>query len=251
MTNYFVSRQLTSSSLGRSINVFNFTERALPLLRAKLRLRLDLSRCFRSAQAFVVEARAVEAARAALPTREHRAGIFDPARARLFLLGRGDPLDPISARDRRDVRPQFSRLRSGGCESFSQIRRHLWFRFVRGRCDLQRDNVPRLCARSFAQLPIDFEPVAFLAVRLEHRLKTDAINGAFNRRHAARGKLRTGILWQDEKGPGAGLSALIRPRAGQLHCGTDEFRFETNQGFGHLAGVIDRILFIGWLNFIT
>jgi len=43
--------------------------------------------------------------------------------------------------------------------------------------------------------------MAFLAVRLDHGLKRDAIDGAFDRRHAARGKLRTGALWQDEKGP--------------------------------------------------
>src|SRR4029453_12332135 len=42
-----------------------------------------LSRRFRSAQAFAVEPRAVEAARATLPGNEHRAGIFDPARARV------------------------------------------------------------------------------------------------------------------------------------------------------------------------
>ena len=73
---------------------------------------IRLSRCFRSAQAFTVEPRPVEAANAALPGREHRAGIFDPTRARLGLLGGGDPVDPISARDRRDVRPQGPRNES-------------------------------------------------------------------------------------------------------------------------------------------
>jgi hypothetical protein len=82
--------------------------------------------------------------------------------------------------------------------------------------------------------------VALLAVWLERRLKSEAIDGAFDRRHATRRKLRTSILWQDEKGPGAGLLALGRP---------EEFRFETDQGFGHLAGVIDRLHRL--LNFIT
>jgi hypothetical protein len=59
------------------------------------------------------------------------------------------------------------------------------------------------------------------------------------------------MLWQDEKGPGAGFRALIGPRAGRLHCRPEEFRFETDQSFGHLAGVIDKIGFIGLLDFIT
>ncbi len=36
-------------------------------------------------------------------------------------------------------------------------------------------------------------------------------------------------LWQNEKGPGAGLLALGRP---------EEFRFETDQGFSHLAALL-------------
>ena len=80
-----------------------------------------LSRRFRSAHAFAVETRAVEAAHASLARSEHRAGVFDPARARLRLLRGGDPVDPISARVGRDVGPQFSRLRGGGRKSFSQI----------------------------------------------------------------------------------------------------------------------------------
>jgi hypothetical protein len=40
----------------------------------------------------------------------HQAGIFDPTRARLWLLGGGDPVDTISARTGRDVRPQRPRL---------------------------------------------------------------------------------------------------------------------------------------------
>src|SRR6266536_1609079 len=59
---------------------------------------IRLSRCFRSAQASTVEPRPVEAANAALPGGEHGAGIFDPARARLWLFGGRDPLDPIPAR---------------------------------------------------------------------------------------------------------------------------------------------------------
>ena len=135
-------------------------------------------------------------------------------------------MDPIPARVGRDVRPQRPRLRGGGRESFSQICRHRRFRVLcRGR-DLEGDNVACVCARSFAQLPVHFEPVAFLAVWLEHGLKRDAIDGAFDCRHATRGELRTGALWQDEKGPGVGLLALGRPQ---------EFRFKTDGGFGHFA----------------
>jgi len=66
-------------------------------------------------------------------------------------------------------------------------------------------------------------------------LKGDAIDGAFDRHHAARGQFGSGVLWQDEKGPRAGLLALIGPRAGRLHCRPEEFRFETDRGFGHVA----------------
>ncbi len=144
-------------------------------------------------------------------------------------------MDPISARVGRDVRPQRSRLRGSSPESFSQICRHRGFRFLCRRRDLERDNVARVCARSFAQLPVQFEPVAFLAVGLEHGLKRNAVEAAFDRCHAPGGELRTGVLWQDEKRPGVGLLALIGPRAGRLHCGLEELRFETDRGFGHFA----------------
>ena len=175
--------------------------------KASLKLRslgrltdIHLNRRFRSAQAFTVEPRPIEAANASLPGSEHRAGIFDPTRARLCLLGGGDPVDPISARDGRDVRPQRPRLR-GGRESLSQICRHRGFRFLCRRRDLERDDVACVCARSFAHLPVHSEPVAFLAVWLERGLKGEAIDGAFDRRHAPRRELRTGVLWQGEKGP--------------------------------------------------
>jgi hypothetical protein len=139
-------------------------------------------------------------------------------------------MDPISARDGRDVRPQCPRLRGGACESLSQICRHVWLRFLCRRRDLEGDNVACVSARRFTQLPVHFEPVALLAVWLERGLERDAIDFSFNRRHAPRGELRTGVLWQDEKGPGAGLSALGRP---------EEFCFETDlgSGFGHLLGI--------------
>ena len=64
-----------------------------------------------------------------------------------------------------------------------------------------------------------------LAVWLEHGLKWATVDGAFDRRHPARGQLGTGVLWQDEKCPRVGFLAFRRP---------EEFRFETNRGFGHL-----------------
>ena len=103
-------------------------------------------------------------------------------------------MDPISARDRRDVRPQRPRFR-GGRESLPQIYGHHGFRFLSRRRDLQRDDVACVCARSFAHLPVHSEPVASLAVWLERGSKGEAIDGAFNRRHAPRGELRTGVLW--------------------------------------------------------
>ena len=60
--------------------------------------------------------------------------------------------------------------------------------------------------------------MAFLAVWLEHGLKREAIDGAFDRHHAPRAELRTRILRQGEKGPGVGLRALRR---------TEKFRFDS------------------------
>ena len=68
--------------------------------------------------------------------------------------------------------------------------------------------------------------MAFLAVGFERSLERKAIDGAFDRGHATRGKLRTRVLRQDEKGPGIALLALGGP---------EEFCFETDQGFGHLV----------------
>jgi hypothetical protein len=65
-----------------------------------------------------------------------------------------------------------------------------------------------------------------LAIWLEGGSKREAIEGAFDRRHTARRELRTRVLWQNKKAPGAGLGALGRPA---------EFRFETDlvSGLGH------------------
>src|SRR6266480_6237383 len=66
---------------------------------------IHLNRRFRRAETFTIEPRPIEAANASFPGCEHRAGIVDPTRASLWPLGGGDPLDPISARGGRDVRP--------------------------------------------------------------------------------------------------------------------------------------------------
>jgi len=84
----------------------------------------------------------------------------------------------------------------------------------------------KCCPRLRPQLTVHFKPVTFLAVWFELGLKRDAIDGAFDRRHATRGELRTGGLWQNEKRPGINLLALGRPQ---------EFRSETDRGFGHFA----------------
>ena len=78
-----------------------------------------LNHRFRSAEALTIEPRPIEAANASLPGSEHRAGIVDPTRASLWPLGGGDPVDPISARDGRDVRPQ--RLQATVQNQFSNI----------------------------------------------------------------------------------------------------------------------------------
>jgi hypothetical protein len=61
----------TGWTIGQSVN--------LGSLRDNSGIRLN--RRFRSAQAFTVEPSPVEAANASLPGSEHRAGIFDTARA--------------------------------------------------------------------------------------------------------------------------------------------------------------------------
>jgi hypothetical protein len=187
--------------------------------------RYGLNRRFGGAEAFIIEPRPIKAARASHPGRELRAGFFDPNGASLGPLAGGDPLDPIPARDRRDVQPHRPRLRVGG-ESFPQVGRHFGFRFLCHRRDLQRDDVARACARGFAHFPIHFEPVAFLAVGLECSSKGEAVDGPFDRLHAARRELPTGVVWQDKKGPRAAFRGCRRP---------EEFRAETDlgSGFGH------------------
>ena len=190
-----------------------------------IQVGIHLTRRFRSAEAFTVEPGSIEAANASLSGREHRAGILDPTRASLRLLGRGNPVNPISARVWRDVRPQRPRLR-GGCESLPQGRWNPGLRFVCRRRDLEGDDITCIRTRRFTQLPIYFEPVTFLAVRLECGLEPKAIDRAFDGGHAPGGELRTGILWQGKKSPGAGLCGLRRAK--EFCCETD-----LGSGFGH------------------
>ena len=165
-----------------------------------------------------VEPRPIEATNASLPGREHRAGIVDPTRASFWPLGGDDPVDPIFARDGRDVRPQRPRL-GRRRESLPQICRHLGLRFLSRRRDLQSDDVACVYACSFAHFRVYFEPVASLPVRLERGSKGQAIEGAFDRRPAPRGEFRTGVLWQSEKGPGVDFRGSRWP---------EKFRTETD-----------------------
>src|SRR5438067_10850896 len=87
------------------------------------RSRSHLNRRFRRAEAFTIEPRPIEAANASLPGSEHRAGIVDTTHASLWPLGGGDTVDPISARDGRDVRPQRPRFR-GRRDTLPQICPH-------------------------------------------------------------------------------------------------------------------------------
>ena len=178
---------------------------------------------FGSAEAFAVESRTIKTANASLPGCEHLASIVDPTRACSWLFGGGDPVDPISSREGRDVRPHGPRL-WGGCESLPQIGRQPRFRFffLCRRRDLQRDDVARVYTRSFAHLSIHFEPVASLAVWFKRGSKGDAIDGAFDCRHAPRRQFRAGTLWQDKKGPRAGLLG---------RCWTQQFGAKTDHVF--------------------
>jgi hypothetical protein len=185
---------------------------------------LELNCRFRSTQALTEEPGSIETANTSLTGGEHRTRIFDSTRACVRLSGRRDPLDPISARNRRDVRPRRPRLRGGGRESSSQICGYPGFGlFCRWR-DLKADHVTFLYPGACAQLPVDFEPVAFVTIWLKHGLKREAIDRASGRRHSARRKSSTRILWQDEKSPGAAIRSGRRPQ---------EFRFATDRSFGH------------------
>jgi hypothetical protein len=162
-------------------------------------------------EALVIHPGSIEAAGASFPFGEHIAGTLDPLQARLFPLGRLDPLDPIPARDGRDIRPYGPRFRVGGSESVPQIGRYAGFRFLSHRRNFQRDDIAGLRARRFAQFLVHFEPVTSLAVRLERGSKSHAIEGTLNRRHASRGELHAGFLGQGQKGPRDGLRGCRGP----------------------------------------
>jgi hypothetical protein len=127
-------------------------------------------------------------------------------------------VNPVSSRNGRNVGPYRTRLRNVH-ERLPEICRHLGFRLLSRQCDLQRYEIAYSCTRSFTQPTPHFEPVPLSAVRLERRSKGKAINCAFNRRHAPRGKLCAGGLWQRKKGPRAALRCCSGPQ---------EFRFEPN-----------------------
>ena len=139
-------------------------------------------------------------------------------------------MDPIRACVGGDVRPNGARFWGGG-ERLLQIWRNRGFK--RLRAEFQCDDVAFVCSRSFAQLALDFEPMAFLAVRVERGAKGEAINGGLDGRHAPRGELRAGVLWQDQKGPGVGIGGFRRPKE---FCGETDFR----RRFGHFCVVVCR-----------
>lgn len=94
-------------------------------------------------------------------------------------------MNPIPACRWRDVRPQSAYFRSGGRESFFKIGWDAWLRFFRCGRDLQRNHVSCFCPRRFAESSIDFQPMAFLPVGLQHRLETNGIDRPFDCGHAA------------------------------------------------------------------
>ena len=115
-----------------------------------------------------------------------------------------------------------SRLRGGGRESFSAdlLAFPVPVPSVAGAIS-SVDNVASVCAARFAQFPVYFKPVTFLAVWLQHGLKREAIDGAFDRRHAARRKLRAGVLWQDAEM--SSLPCALAARGGGSAAGRKSF----------------------------
>jgi hypothetical protein len=111
---------------------------------------------YRAAQALVIHPGPIEAAGASFPFGEPVAGIPDAAGASLGLLGGDDPVNIVSARNGRDVRPHGSRLGVCGRESLPQIGRHSGFRLLCDRRDFQRDDVPaasRILRSTLSQWP--------------------------------------------------------------------------------------------------
>ena len=90
-------------------------------------------------------------------------------------------MDPICTRVGGDFGPQGPRFGDRG-EGRPQISRDCGFQCLRR--ELERDQITWVCASSFAQLAVYFEPVAFLAVWLESGAKGDTVDGGFDRCHA-------------------------------------------------------------------
>src|SRR5690606_6843603 len=169
--------------------------------------------------AAAVHAGAVEAAGAALARGQLVAGRGNALHARLGLLARGHPLDPVAARDRGDVVPGRLRRRAFG-QRLAEVRRQLRLGLPGNGRDFKRHRVTGLHARGLEQLPFDLEPVAALPVRLQRGLERRARETALDAHLGASGKPGTGRLRQDEERPGR----VLRP------CGAVEGCFETHGG---------------------
>ena len=161
---------------------------------------IGLVRRFWNADALTIKPGPIEATDASLARSEHIAGAIDPARASFWTLCGSNPVDPVSACDGGDVGPRLVCLRVGR-ERLVQIRGNLGFRFLLNGHDLQGHYVSSSRAGTFLHGFGDLEPMALLPVWLECRTKRTTVDRAVNGRHPARGKLRTGGLRQDKKGP--------------------------------------------------
>lgn len=159
-----------------------------------------------SAEILAIDPGAIETAGPPLARREHRTGTGDPARPRLGLLRRDDPLDPVAPRHGRDVgphRPGIRRRRKG----LAQIGGNAGLRLLRHRRDLQRDVVAHPDAGRLPHRLAHLEPMAALAIRFQRGPERTTRESTLHRDHAPRRQLRARAFGQQQEGPGGPLRA--------------------------------------------
>src|SRR5580693_434808 len=137
----------------------------------------------------------VETARPTLPALHLRDADFDTALASAGIPGRIHPPNPLPARHRRDVPPQFlDRVRRCG-EGGLKIMWHLWLRPVLEGHELDLRGVPRVEPGGPLLLRVDPHPVAELAVRFGDGLACVPADGCLDRHLATGRQLVTRLSW--------------------------------------------------------
>src|SRR5215472_8941862 len=165
----------------------------------------------------------VETARPTLPALHLRDADFDAALTRAGILGRIDPPNPLPARHRRDVLPQFLDPVRRRSEGRPKILRDLRLRPVVERHELDRRGVSSADGGGPLLLRVDSHPVAELAIRFDDGLGRVAIDGCLHRHLATGRQLLARLVRQPRDGrPIDGVQGRL-----EAHCG---------RGFGGAHG---------------